>query len=309
MTDARVLFEPWGLGDALIAFAIALQRPGDLAVACQSRWHPVLAANAAVQGLVCPSLLSADLSYVSRNRTNSSIRGLHPAPRTTLLLSIRGDMRDFRAAREMFPGAKILMRGWVAFAAKRSSVVDLAFAWGLLHVRNRYAAWARITGVPWAEGERFFGERQPTPNRKTVVLHAGAQWRSKQFPHVAELATELRKEAEVHIVLGPGDPLPPDVDESEVQRLHDDALVRALCVASCVVANDSGPMHVAAMLRRHTVCVTNHAAMLEWLPPGVILVAENAHKGHRATHVRPSDTIFDDWPSAQQVADAVQALI
>jgi len=112
----------------------------------------------------------------------------------------------------------------------------------------------------------------------------------------------------VEIADGRGDPLAPDVVEQDVVRLANRELVERLAAATHVVANDSGPMHVAAMLRRRTVCVTNHSAMREWLAPGVVLLERNGHAGHRATEVKPSERIFSGWPSAKDVAKQVLAL-
>ncbi len=69
MTDAKklILFEPWSMGDALIAAAIALQDPTRLALACNSRWHVLL--RAAMEGIAAPELITADLKYVDRGRT------------------------------------------------------------------------------------------------------------------------------------------------------------------------------------------------------------------------------------------------
>lgn len=303
LKDKRILFEPWGLGDSLIAFAVALLRPGELSLACQSKWHPVLRSAAAVQGLSCPDLIDVDLSYVSRNKAEQFTRGDHDVnSRHHDLLSIRGDVRDYRAARALFPGASITMVGWIAFAAKRSLLIDLPFAEGILPVRSRYKAWTRITGVPWKHVLNFFMRAEPLPKQSLGILHIGAQWRSKQFPHVAELAALLRERGPVQIVAGPGDPLPPGVAETDVNRLVDGALVEALHAATYVVANDSGPMHAAALLRRRTIAITNHSAMREWLPPGVLLLDANGHRGHRATQVKPSDEVFGGWPSAREAA-------
>lgn len=309
VSQQQIFFEPWGLGDALIAFAIALQRPDGLSVACQSRWHPLLRAEASVQALACPQLISVDLSYTGREKRVDSqvgVPGVEADGRK--VLSIRGDIRDYRFARQMFPNASIKMCGWVPFAAKRSRIVDWPFAKGILPVLNRYHAWARLAAVPWNYVLRFYSAREAFTGSAFIVIHAGAQWRSKQFPHVAELAALLRQHATVEIAVGTGDPLPPGIDEDQVVRLANEALIERLSLATHVVANDSGPMHVAAMLRRRTVCVTNHSAMQEWLAPEVVLLAANGNKGHRATEVKPSDRVFPGWPTAEDVAKQVLAL-
>jgi hypothetical protein len=69
MPDAEklILFEPWNMGDALIAAAIAFQDPTCLAIACSPHRHPLI--RTASEGLTPPELLAVDLDYVSRSRT------------------------------------------------------------------------------------------------------------------------------------------------------------------------------------------------------------------------------------------------
>jgi len=99
--DKLILFEPWNMGDALIAAAIALQNPARLALACNSRWHDLI--RAAAEGLPAPELLTADVSYVNRGRKGRWDFGSLPAistsaersfnflqaPMTTIVSSLR----------------------------------------------------------------------------------------------------------------------------------------------------------------------------------------------------------------------------
>jgi hypothetical protein len=138
MPDAEklILFEPWNMGDALIAAAIALQDPTRLAV---------------------------DLDYVSRNRTGRWNPGSLTVISTaaTPVATIRGDIRDYTAAKKLFPNTSIRSNGWLAFTAHRSTLLDLPFARGWLPVRNRYRAWAAITSTPWQLVERFYQQSFP----------------------------------------------------------------------------------------------------------------------------------------------------
>ena len=137
MPDAE---KPWNMGDALIAAAIALQDPTRLAIACNPHWHPLI--RAAGEGLTPRELLAVDLDYVRRSRTGR----WNPGPLTVIptaatpVDTIRGDIRDYTAARKLFPNTSIRSNGWLAFTARRSTLLDLPFARGRLSVRNRYRA-------------------------------------------------------------------------------------------------------------------------------------------------------------------------
>jgi hypothetical protein len=254
-----------------------------------------------------PDLIAADLNYGSRFENKAS-QILEPIlqDKNIKVLSIRGDLRDYSAARKFFPRSTIKMNGWVPFLAKRSVLVDFPFSMGWLPVRSRYRAWASLVGVEWLKIEQFYRQKQPLPKACSITIHVGAQWRSKQYPHAAELAELLRRTYSVQIIAGPNDPLPEDVAEKDVNRLVNSDLARALASSTYVVSNDSGPMHAAALLRCRTLVVTNHAAMKEWLPPTVVAIESDPCPGYRPRMYRPSDAGFVDWPSAAILAERLQ---
>ncbi|MGH9615360.1 MAG: glycosyltransferase family 9 protein [Acidobacteriaceae bacterium] len=296
-----ILFEPWNLGDAVIAFATALQDPERIALACSSRWHNIL--RCAASGMAVPTLIPVDLGYVMRNKQKKPQQALpkHLVGDATVL-SIRGDIRDYRAARTLFPDSKIRMNGWVPFLAKRFAVVDYGFARGWFPVRNRYKAWAELADVGWERIENFYG-RQRASNVPSIAIHVGATWRSKQFPQVAELVRSLQDTCEVRIIAGPGDPLPEGVFESDVSRLVDTDLVNALASSTHVVANDSGPMHLAALLRCRTFVIYNASAM--WLPPATVSIEPSSPvRGYKSRSL--SDEVLSGWPSTQQVVSSLR---
>lgn len=302
--EKSILFEPWNLGDAIIAFATALQDPERIALACSSRWHPLL--RCAAQESALPTLIAVDLGYVSRNKHSERPQALsEDIIGGATILSIRGDLRDYRAARALFPGCSLRMSGWVPFLAKRSALVDYVFAREWIPVRNRYKAWADMADVEWERILRFYQRRREVGS-SSVVIHVGAQWRSKQFPHAADLVRLLGRMCRVRIIAGPRDPLPEAISESDVERLVDGELVRALASSTHVVANDSGPMHLAALLGCQTLVLSNRAAMREWLPPGVISIEPRGSKqGYNAP--RLSDEGLDGWPSADEVAGCLRS--
>ena len=309
MTDAKklILFEPWSMGDALIAAAIALQDPTRLALACNTRWHVLL--RTAMEGIAAPELITADLKYVDRGRTGRWDSGPVPAisASATNVATIRGDLRDYRAARKMFPGASIRSCGWFAFAARRSALLDTPYAKGWLPLRNRYREWASIASVPWEQVERFYQQKLPAPATPLVTIHIGAQWRSKQYPHVAKLVDLLARICQVQIVAAPGDPRPDGIADTDVRRLIDRELVDAFRASSHVIVNDSGPMHLAAILRCPTHPVARISAIEEWLPPATIpIMAKAAPRGYRPHPNYMSDFVAEGWPSPEDLVRQMQ---
>lgn len=309
MPDAKklILFEPWNMGDALIAAAIALQDPTRLALACNSRWHSLL--RAVAEGTTTPELITANLDYINRSRKGRWNSGplITISTSATQVATIRGDIRDYRAAKKLFPNATIRSSGWLPFAARRSALLDLPYAKGWLATRNRYRAWASIASVPWQHVERFYEQKPPLQSSSLITIHTGAQWRSKQYPHIAKLADLLAKTHPVQIVAAPGDPLPEGIAESNVRRLIDRGLIDALRASSHVIVNDSGPMHLAAILRCHTHPIARASSIEEWLPPTVTAIkAKTTPKGYRPHPGYMSDSVLEGWPSPEEVVRELQ---
>jgi hypothetical protein len=309
VTDAKklILFEPWNMGDALIAASIALQDPTRLVLACNSRWHPLIVA--ATKGIDSLELLAANLSYIDRGRTGRWDFGSLPAISisATNVATIRGDIRDTIAARRLFPGASIHTTGWFAFAARRSALLDAPYARGWLPVRNRYRAWTAIASVPWQQVERFYEQKLPEPATRLVTVHIGAQWRSKQYPHVAKLVDHLAGICKVQIVAAPGDTLPVGIAETDVRRLINQELVDAFRASCRVIVNDSGPMHLAALLRCRTSPIVRASGIREWLPPATIAIeAKGTPQGYRPHSAYMSDSVLEGWPSPEDVIHHLQ---
>ncbi len=312
------------MGDALIAAAIVFRAPERLALACNSRWHPLLraafasvcdntagqlhsAAHALTESLPervqALELLPIDLDYVNRGRAGRTSLGTLPKfSGRSRVLSIRGDVRDYFAARKIFPHAPVRASGWLPFAARRLPLLDLPFARGWLPVRNRYRAWSSITGVPWAEVEQAYRRKLPVPPSPMFTVHVGAQWRSRQYPDVAALVTLLRKSAEVRILAGPGDLLPVGVAEREVRRVVNQELVDVFRASSAVIVNDSGPMHLAATLGCRVYALCRLSSIEEWLPPATVTIrGADMPKGYRPHARYMSDEVLAGWPSPVEV--------
>jgi hypothetical protein len=250
-----------------------------------------------------PELISADLGYISRNKVGYLKFGdLSKVYVDATVLSIRGDVRDYYAARRMFPDSRIRANGWIPFLAKRSALIDIPFAKGWVPLRNRYKAWASLANIKWSGLEHYYQQKRPMPNPRTITIHIGAQWRSKQFPYVAELVELLEKTSQVKIIAGPLDPLPDGISENDISRLVNRDLVNTFMSSSHVIVNDSGPMHLAALLRCRTLVISRHVAIQEWLPPTVVAVeSKYSPLGYGQSTEYLSDTISTGWPSPDEV--------
>lgn len=304
----RILFEPWGLGDALIAAATLREAPQHMALACHSRWHPLL--RDALADISPLRLLAVDLPYTSRQRQPGAMSAcLWPVKS---VLSIRGDVRDWWAAHRLFPRAAIRMTGWLEFVARRSSVIDLLYRARCLPINNHYRAWAELAGVPFdLLQSRYEGFPRSTQRPACIAIHIGAQWASKQYPLAAQLKERVERMGHrVKLLAGPSDVLAPGLSEAVVLRVANGDLVRELRAVDAVVANDSGPMHLAALLGCPTVLVARVASIEAWRPPGVrAVVSPRTPRGHRPERSYTSDAILDGWPPALTVAEAVDRLL
>jgi len=308
-----LLFEPWNLGDAIIAASIARLAPDRFILACNSRWHEVLtlASNGSL------NLLPLDLPYVWR--TDKKFFSLGDAAVTAAefrsnsrqkieVISIRGDVRDWIAAHRLFPGAGFKFTGWLPFTARKIALFDLPFKHAYLSVRNRYRAWADAAGITFNIIECAYS-RSERRGDSPVVIHVGAQWRSKQYPYIAELARILKSRGtRVEILAGPDDPLPGGITEDMVQRPKWLELVAHFRTARYVISNDSGPMHLAAYLGCRTVALSRCSNISEWLPPGVTALSSlSAPKGYRPIADYWSDGVLPGWPSPTEVKTIIES--
>lgn len=311
MSIRRVFFEPWSLGDVLLAASVLREKPEFSALGCHARWHALL--KAALPELNDRQLLTVDLPYTTRMRSGrldlatSSADALPEYCRDIKeVLSIRTDPRDFVAARKIFPNAEIRMSGWIAFVAHYNALVDFPFASGWLRVRNRYRAWAEAAGVPFDQLEAAYRSRQArAPRNGRIAIHVGAQWRSKQYPHVAEMTEILRRKGYTVVVLaGPSDALPERLPRSTVVRVTDASLVDEFRIAEQVVTNDSGPMHLAALMGCRTFAIVGISNIEEWLPPATRYIASDAMpRGYRPHQLYMSDNVVPGWPAAADVVE------
>jgi ADP-heptose:LPS heptosyltransferase len=150
--------------------------------------------------------------------------------------------------------------------------------------------------------EHFYQQKLPEPATPLITVHIGAQWRSRQYPHVAKLMAILTRTHHVQIVAAPGGPLPAGIAETNVRRLINEDLVDAFRASSRVIVNDSGPMHLATILRCRTYTVGRMSAIEEWLPPATVPIeSKDAPKGYRPHPGYMSDSVVEGWPSPEDI--------
>ena len=309
---AVALFEPWSLGDVIIAASVLRELIEPATLACHGDWHPIV--REILRDTPELRLLSVDLPYTTRKRGSpfdaSGRSKVMRMEEVSLVLSIRGDARDYMAARNMFPRARIRMTGWIRFWARKSALLNSPFLLGFASVQNRYRSWASLAGISYDRVEQAYRERQSgAPRNGEVVIHIGAQWRSKQYPHVVELREVLRRHGyEVRLVAGEKDLLPRGVDEAAVMRAQDQPLIELLRSAEHVITNDSGPMHLAAFLGCRTTALVRTSPIEEWVPPATRIVAsDKTPRGYRPHRRYKSDEILSDWPSIAAIVDGLPA--
>lgn len=307
----RVFFEPWSLGDVIIAAATLRELREAAALACHPMWHPLL--RAALMEVPELALIAVDLPYTTRRRASPFDTGGAPQnksyPQFQQVFSIRGDLRDLSAARKIFPGASIRMNGWLRFLGRKSAFINFPYSLGW-PIQNRYRSWARLARISFSQIEKTYHRLQArAASGNHVVIHLGAQWRSKQFPEVTALRAALAREGRtVKLLAGPNDPLPPGLNENEIWRVADERLVAELLRAGEVITNDSGPMHLAAFLGCSTTAIVRTSPIEEWMPPATrIIRAAATPRGYRPDRRYMSDEVLPGWPSVSEILRAVLA--
>jgi len=310
MTQKRILFEPWALGDALIAASALALRPDQFVLVCQNKWHPIILD--AVGSAKALDLVGIETSYEAKLKKSGvactiddRFKEFDGCP----VYSIRGDLRDYYLARTIFRNSAVHMNGWIPFFARKVALFDLPFRYGLFEAKNRYRMWMDLLKIDCSELQGYY--RSLAAGREstgTAAIHIGAQWKSKQFPAVRKLAALLRESGKgVEILSGEGDPLPEGVSASQVRVVMGRELVARLREYDFVVANDSGPMHLAALLGVPTVAVGCSSNLDCWAPPSVLKVsAEKMPKGYAPVSDYFSEQDAKGWPAPEKIVEILR---
>jgi hypothetical protein len=112
---------------------------------------------------------------------------------------------------------------------------------------------------------------------------------------------------EVDILAGEGDPLPEGVSAAQLEVVMGRELVARLREYDFLVANDSGPMHLAAMLGVPTVALACGSNLDCWAPPGVLKVkAETMPRGYAPASGYWSDRALPGWPAPETVVNMLR---
>ena len=305
----RILFEPWALGDTIIATANIPLLSGKVGLACHARFHSVIRALHENNQDMILLPVSATHTVKKTERKSHHSEKLHHsdlAGFTGEVFSIRGDIRDAILAKRLMPKCKLVMSGWSSFLARRHSIFDIPFRLGIARIRNRYIAWSEILGVPDGALDARYQDlrKQNRADPKSVLLCFGAQWQSKQYPFVAALRARLEVcGLRVSILGSKFDFLPPGVEEKDVLRENDAAWIRHFRSNRIAITNDSGAMHAAAAVGCQTIVISNLSNINEWIPPGVLAIcSSNSPRGYMPKSNYMTDQLCDGWPNADMVA-------
>ena len=306
MRKKGILFEPWALGDALIAASVFTLRPNDFVLVCQKKWHPIILD--AIESIKPEDMIGIEASYEPKNSKARVEYSVDPEAKQfdgSPVYSIRGDVRDYYVAKRIFRHSSVRMSGWLPFAARKIPLIDLLFTSGLFRVRNRYEMWMRLLGLDVEELKRYYAARLNMQKKVTgiVGIHVGAQWRSKQFPQVGKLAELIHERGKnVQILAGRNDRLPEGISPSAVKVLMGKELADQLRNYDFVVTNDSGPMHLAPLLGVRTVAVGAVANIDIWAPPSTYIIpGEKMPRGYAPISSYWSDTVTEGWPSPEEI--------
>jgi hypothetical protein len=315
----RVLFEPWGLGDALIAASVMREAPEKCLLACMPQWHYPI--KMAWPEHPADALLPITLDYTKRGRASRIVLGTdiqshELAGIVKEVITIRGDIRDYLAARALFPESRIKATGWYCFLARRIRLLDFPFRHQFMRVENRYRRWCRALGIDWDqfltsyERHKRSTTTQKQQVKRKIVIHIGAQFRSKQYPYVRKLCDILNKNNNlVTILAGPMDPIPNNLSKEDAVVVDWVRLIDEFQTAQFVIANDSGPMHLAAFLGVTTMVLGRISNLDEWGPPGIIrMESKSVPKGYYTESEYETDNVLDGWPDPAAVAGLISKL-
>jgi hypothetical protein len=171
-------------------------------------------------------------------------------------------------------------------------------------LRSSFHAFSSLQG--WSD--------EPSCGPVVFVPGGGAQakkWPSANWHHLGK--SLLRRGLEIHVSLGPDDtdPLPKDLPHLTYSGLGLDSLSRRFQESMLVVANDCGPMHIAAVFGCRLIAIFGPTNERIWFPYGgqqQFAMRSGARNPDR-NGLLANDFHWKDWPRAEDVARNVLDLI
>ena len=311
-TQRIALFEPWSLGDAIVAASVARVINAEVTLFINSRYRQIL--EKVLKNYTHIHIAEIDLNYTLKGQGRTfftEVKKLTPVAETLSdVYSIRGDFRDNLAAKKLFPQARMHVQGYLGFFARRLAPLDRALVSLNKDPINRYALWADILDVNLDAWRELYKMREPKFDRTPrILIHTGAQWRSKAYPDAAALCAQLRRQNyDAFLAYGPGDPVP----GAEVPSLlmGNSNSIEELLNCDLAVVNDSAMMHLGALLGCRVLAIGNAGNLSEWLPPHIFhLCAKSMPRGYRPKLQYMSEERLKDWPDLNTVHQKVIALI
>lgn len=194
------------------------------------------------------------------------------------------------------------MTGWGSTLARRSRILNLPFAWGVIPVKNRYTRWAHLLGIPPQTILRT--TRARVQRSRQVYIHVGASWLSRQYPEAGALAHSLAELGwQTELIAAPGDRFVAGLSEAAIRKVSGPELVSTLSGASFAITNDSGPMHLSAALGCSTFVLSRISDLRQWLPPGARASQLTPEpKGYRPAPEYTSDAVVAGWATPTAIA-------
>ena len=304
------LFEPWAFGDAIIAASFLPHVDEEIGLVCDARWIRTI--RGALPNVEEWRILGVHLDYTHRDSLESQYftETVDLFPKISKVYSIRGDFRDYFAAKKIFSNPKIKMVGWLQFFAWHFRILDLPFSWGLLRVKNRYSLWSQLLSVPLSNPATARLQRGNNIEHPMIVIHIGAQWNSKRYPFVRKLQKFLLSEAyRVSLIAGPKDKILDDFVDPNLIQVQDEELIDRIRSADLFLTNDSGPMHLAALLGVNTLVIARASNIHAWKAPNVhTIYSEWMPKGYSPDRGYDSDKILNGWPSPEDLMMKIRTL-
>jgi hypothetical protein len=237
---AVVAYRALGLGDLLAGVPAlrALQRAfGDeLLLATPAPLHPL----AALAGLRCVDCAPLAAPPVRAPRLAVNLHGRGPQSHAVLRAVEPGRLWGFD-----LPGQPPWPEG--------------------VHERERWCALLRANGLPADPDDLLLAApAPPAEHAGAILIHPGAAFAARRWPHWGEVAAGLDGEGDVVATAGPGEP-----DLPGVPTLRGDIAWMASLVAHArlLLCADTGVAHLASAFGTPSVVLFGPVSPHEWGPP------------------------------------------